>query len=203
MMQTNQSTASRNSDVLEEDDDATEISRSFSSGWIVGGPIQHSAFTFEINKSPGTSVQGLEENSVISTEINSPEHNIDNLWDELFRISSLPPLRENTSTLHALQEWEGYVEEVGEIDFVARLIDLTDKSKYEAEAVIPLDEISDDDAAKVSAGSIFRWVIGYEHNSAGTKRRVSQIIFRDLPVITGSDLIEGKEWANKVNQLFE
>ena len=140
---------------------------------------------------------------ISTSEINSSEQDIDNLLDGLFKISSPPPRRVNTSTLHALQEWEGYVEEVGEIDFVARLIDLTDESKYEAEAVIPLVEISDDDAAKVSAGSIFRWVIGYEHNSAGTKRRVSQIIFRDLPVITGSDLIEGKEWANKVNQLFE
>ena len=136
-------------------------------------------------------------------QINIPEQDIDNLLDRFFRINSPPPPRENTSTFHALQEWEGYVEEVREIDFVARLIDLTDESKSEAEGVIPLDEISDDDAAKVGPGSIFRWVIGYEHNSAGTKRRVSQIIFRDLPMITGSDLIEGKEWANKVNQLFE
>ena len=88
MMQTNRSTASRNSDVLEEHDDGTEISRSFSTGWIVDGSIQHSAYTFKINKSPGTSVQGLEENSVISTEINSPEQDIDNLLDGLFRISS-------------------------------------------------------------------------------------------------------------------
>ena len=78
-MQTNQSTALRNSDVLEEHDGTTEIYRSFSTGWFVDGSIQHSAYTFKIKKSPGTSVQGLKENSVISTEINNSEQDIDNL----------------------------------------------------------------------------------------------------------------------------
>ena len=43
-------------------------------------------------------------------------------------------------------------------------------------------------------GSVFRWVIGYERSPAGTKKRVSHIVFRDLPVIT-SDLRDGELWA--------
>ncbi|MDD9984879.1 MAG: hypothetical protein OXQ31_01260 [Spirochaetaceae bacterium] len=79
---------------------------------------------------------------------------------------------------------------------MARLVDLTNGSSHEEEeAIIPLDEISDDDAAKLREGAIFRWVIGYERTPAGTKKRVSQIVFRDIPRLTERDLQQGKEWA--------
>ncbi len=106
------------------------------------------------------------------------------------------PLPQPAATFHALQEWEGYVLEIGETDFVARLVDLTAGSaQEEEEAVIPLVELSDEDSAKMRPGSIFRWVIGYERTVAGTKRRVSQIVFRDLPAITRRDLRDGETWA--------
>ncbi len=56
-------------------------------------------------------------------------------------------------------------------------------------------ELSDEDSAKMRPGSIFRWVIGYERTAAGTKRRVSQIVFRDLPAITRMDLRHRETWA--------
>lgn len=120
---------------------------------------------------------------------------------DLSRIVDLPPpkvRRAPTVTLHALQEWEGYVVDVTEGDFVARLVDLTAGSSHEEEeAVIPLDEVAEQDAHKVGPGSIFRWVIGYERSAAGTKKRVSQIVFRDLPAITGTDLRDGEAWAQE------
>lgn len=101
-------------------------------------------------------------------------------------------------TLHAIQEWEGYVIEVGANDFVARLIDLTANSSHEEEeAVIPLEEISDSDVAELDIGSIFRWVIGYERSISGTKKRVSLIVFRDLPMITGTELRDSEAWAEE------
>ena len=107
----------------------------------------------------------------------------------------LPQLAPNSS-LHALQEWEGYVVEVGESEFVARLVDVTAGASHEGEeATFPRAELSDIDDAKLSDGSIFRWVIGYERSPAGTKKRVSQIVFRDLPAITKSDLRDGEAWA--------
>ena len=113
----------------------------------------------------------------------------------------LPPLRTRaapTATLHALQEWEGHVVEVGTSDFIARLADLTDDlADGEEEATIPLDEISDNDVAKMRVGSIFRWVIGYERSVSGSKKRVSHIVFRDLPAITKSDLRDGEAWARE------
>ena len=107
--------------------------------------------------------------------------------------------RAQAATLHALQEWEGHVLEVNETNFTARLIDLTAGASHEEEeAVIPLMEISDDDVKKMKIGSIFRWVIGYLHSPSGTKRRVSEFVFRDLPAFTESNLRDGETWADKV-----
>ena len=86
------------------------------------------------------------------------------------------------ASLHALQEWEGYVLEVGDTDFIARLVDMTAGASHEGEeAVIPRTELSEGEDAKMSAGSVFRWVIGYRWSPEGTKERVSRIVLRDLP----------------------
>lgn len=120
----------------------------------------------------------------------------------LSRIVTLPQPSARWSpsaTLHALQEWEGYVVEIGEDEFVARLVDLTAGMSYETdEATIPMEEISEHDAEKMSEGDIFRWVIGYERSASGTKRRVSQIVFRDLPRMTAADFEESRKWAERV-----
>ena len=68
----------------------------------------------------------------------------------------------------------------------------------EEEAIIPLTELSENDIGKMRDGSIFRWVIGYERSLSGTKKRVSQIVFRDLPAITPSDLRDGRTWARDI-----
>lgn len=122
----------------------------------------------------------------------------------LSRIVTLPQPRVRRSssvTLHALQEWEGYVVEIGEHEFVANLVDLTAGMSYATdEATIPMEEISEHDAEKMSEGDIFRWVIGYERSASGTKRRVSQIVFRDLPRMTAADFEEGRKWAERVSR---
>ncbi len=108
------------------------------------------------------------------------------------------------STFRALQEWEGYVVEIREDEFVARLVDLTAGKKYESEeAVIPMVEISDHDASRIAIGSIFRWVIGYERSPEGTRKRVSQIVFRDLPRMTEKDFADGREWAKGILAAFD
>ena len=106
-------------------------------------------------------------------------------------------------TFHALQEWEGYVIEIGEDDFTVRLLDLTAGSSHEEEeAVILLSEISEDDLKRLRLGSVFRWVIGYARSASGTKRRVSQVVFRELPVVTKQDIAEAEERARKTAQLW-
>lgn len=102
------------------------------------------------------------------------------------------------STLHALQEWEGYVLEIHGDEFVARLVDLTAGATHEEEeATIPLEELSAIDAAALREGGIFRWVIGYQLDPSGTKKRVSQIVFRDLPRLTEDDIQRGRAWARE------
>ena len=115
-----------------------------------------------------------------------------------------PPPLTAVIAFHALQEWEGYVLEVKEDEFVAALVDLTAGSSHEEEeAVIPLTELSEDDAARLLPGTIFRWVIGYERLHSGTKKRVSQIVIRDLPRITERNLQQGREWARETRRAFK
>ena len=110
---------------------------------------------------------------------------------------------EHTVMFQVLQEWEGYIIEIGEDDFTARLLDLTAESSHEEEeAVIPFSEISKDDLKHLRLGSIFRWIIGYEHTTSEAKQRVSQIVFRELPIVTKQDIAEAEEWAKKTAQVW-
>ncbi len=137
---------------------------------------------------------------------NQPESFGDSTWNNRVAapVLSLPPSPvSRMATFRALQEWEGYVVEIEDDAFVARLVDLTAGMSQESEeATIPLDEISDRDAANMEIGSIFRWVIGYERSPEGTRKRVSQIVFRDLPRMTDGDLHAGREWARKMVSAF-
>lgn len=109
----------------------------------------------------------------------------------------------DAATFIALQEWEGHVLEINGDEFVAALVDLTAGSSHEEEeAIIPLSEIADEDATALRVGAIFRWVIGYERSRSGTKKRVSQIVFRDLPRVTERDLQQGREWARETRRAF-
>ncbi len=144
-------------------------------------------------------VETALEHLPTSTEIDSDIGSVIDFPDLDQGLQTLPRI-----TFHALQEWEGYVIEIGEDDFTVRLLDLTAGALHEEEeAVIPLSEISEDDLKRLRLGSVFRWVIGYERSASGTKRRVSQIVFRDLPAMTKQDISEGEEWAKKVSQLWE
>ena len=100
---------------------------------------------------------------------------------------------------HTLQEWEGYVTEISETKSTARLIDLTAGETYEGkEADIPKEEVSDNDFDKIQIGSLFNWLVGYERSIAGTKKRVSMIVFRNLPAHTRTELKKGADWAQEV-----
>lgn len=103
-----------------------------------------------------------------------------------------------------LQEWEGYVVAIDQETFTARLVDITNKAfKDEEEVDLPLDDLEDSDRKKISPGAVFRWVIGYNRSSGGTKDRASRIILRDMPKWTKKEIEENQlkavEWANRLN----
>ena len=124
----------------------------------------------------------------------------------LVRVREWPKAAEDlprTVTFHARQEWEGHVVAINETDFTARLVDLTAGGAYEEEeADIPLEEISDSDAARLQVGSIFRWVIGFKRSALGQKERTSLIVFRDLPAMSRSDEQAGRAWAARIQAAF-
>ena len=111
--------------------------------------------------------------------------------------------RPRTTTFYARQEWEGYVVAIDGTEFTARLVDLTAGASYEEEeAQIPLEEVSEADAERMRIGSLFRWVVGIRRSPTGQKERVSLIVFRDLPAMSGRDEQAGKAWAAKIQAAF-
>ena len=108
----------------------------------------------------------------------------------LLRAPLLPerPSR-SIASYFALQEWEGYVTNVGAETFAAELVDMTRFANGASEhAEIPLDEIGSEERRELKVGSIFRWTIGYETLPSGQRRRVSQVVFRQLPRWSKADI---------------
>jgi hypothetical protein len=107
------------------------------------------------------------------------------------------------ATFVPLQEWEGYVVALTASNVVANLVDLTTGGERPSEqAEIPLEEFSEDDVKKLSAGRVFRWAIGYQRLPSGTKMRVSQFVVRDLPQWTRRELSEAKKEAAELADFF-
>jgi hypothetical protein len=122
---------------------------------------------------------------------------IDDAISAAFPSIAPPP----TISLQPLQEWEGYVTEIGPETFTGRLVDVTARRKTEEEmADFPICDLSDDDRELLAPGAIFRWVIGYQRSKGGTKRRVSQITFRRLPGWTRKDLARAKDTAAELSR---
>jgi len=103
------------------------------------------------------------------------------------------------SVLIPLQEWEGYVTAVRDDGFSAYLVDLTAGDELPSEeADISLDEVSDPDRRLLREGAVFRWTIGYEKSIGGTKKRISQIVFRRLPQWTKKEIKSADQAAKEL-----
>ena len=112
------------------------------------------------------------------------------------------------TSLVALAEWEGTVDNIGEELFTARLTEISSSRKsdnYEEEANFLIEDLSDSDIELLQIGAVFRWVIGYSRSVSGTKRRVSQIIMRRLPVWTKRDAkyskLEGERLSKSISTI--
>ncbi len=102
-----------------------------------------------------------------------------------------------------LQEWEGYVQSVGDNEFTASLFDITNKRNIEdEEADFFIDDLNEDDKSVLKPGAVFRWLIGYRW-IGGTKERISKIVFRRLPQWTDSDLQAVQEKAKHISSTIK
>jgi len=87
-----------------------------------------------------------------------------------------------------LQEWEGQVQEVGDVYFSARLVDLTRGEKEETEeSDLPIDDLVEADRTLLVPGAVFRWIIGYRWED-GEKERFTRVVIRRLPVWTEKEI---------------
>jgi hypothetical protein len=104
------------------------------------------------------------------------------------------------SSFEPIQEWEGYVLEVTESNFLARLLDLTSSKSIEHEEVcFSFDDVSsEDDLPLISVGSIFRWSVGYERRVSGSRHKISSVVFRRLPIWGVAEIEKAKAKAKSV-----
>ena len=149
-----------------------------------------------------------QKQSQIDTQENQPHSINDTVKQQSVDIDSLfphqpkiPPAR---STFTPLQEWEGYVTEIGDETFTARLIDLTaDSEQEEEEADFLILDLSDTDRQLLRPGAIFRWAIGYSIKRSGSKKRISSIVFRRLPAWTDREIKENRKKAELMAATFQ
>ena len=99
------------------------------------------------------------------------------------------------------QKWEGYVLELGEETFYARLICIEGEGP-DLEAEIELEAVNPTDRDLVQRGAYFYWSIGYLKRSSGTIRH-SLIRFRRLPPMTDADWAQAEAKADALMALFE
>ena len=103
-------------------------------------------------------------------------------------------------SFHPVQEWDGYVVEIYDDVFVARITDLTQVGPEDAQEVeIPIEELSDRNRQILEINRLFRWSIGYERTRGGQRKRVSKMIFRDLPAWTKKEIEDDR--AKSINLL--
>jgi hypothetical protein len=118
-------------------------------------------------------------------------------------VNATPVSWSRTSTFYALQEWEGYVDSVDGDQVIVRLVDLTAGERFASQKTsIPLEEFNDDDFLKLKPGSVFRWAIGYQRSGRGTKMRVSNIVFRELPRWTKSELNDADRESDQLSKFL-
>jgi hypothetical protein len=112
-------------------------------------------------------------------------------------VPSVPVPRE---FFRAMQKWEGYVTEVDQDTFRARLARVLGEGP-DQEAEIYTEEVDEADRALIQPGAVFYWSIGYLDRPSG-RVRASIIRFRRLPVWTKRELDSASAEADRLKGLL-
>ncbi|MDR1200511.1 MAG: hypothetical protein LBL58_02625 [Tannerellaceae bacterium] len=97
-------------------------------------------------------------------------------------IASTPNIQNYTTQV---QNWIGYIIEIKNDVFIAKLIDITDPTTNEY-AEFDFNEVSQEDLNRIRIGSIFYWSIGFEYKF-GQKTKFITLRFRRSPLFDNSD----------------
>ena len=96
------------------------------------------------------------------------------------------------------QNWIGYVTEIGETSFKARIEDANTKIGTYEDAEFDISDIEHEDKKMLSIGSAFYWSVGKEYRN-GTLSNQSILRFKRLPKINSADFDEAMDLANDLN----
>jgi hypothetical protein len=112
----------------------------------------------------------------------------------------LPRPRPTRERFNAMQKWEGFVIEVKDDTFFARLTPIIGEGP-DQEAEIYLSEVEPEDQPLIEPGAVFYWSIGYLDRPSG-RLRASVIRFRRLPIWTERELEAARAEAVKLKSLL-
>jgi len=100
----------------------------------------------------------------------------------------VPSIGQQSIKFQKLQEYEGEVLSIRALDFVARLVDLTDIGAQRLEAIFSIDEVSPSDEPLMREGAVFYWVIGFRDYPNGQRKTEHFLRFRRLPIWSKRDM---------------
>ena len=114
----------------------------------------------------------------------------------------IPPFPQSQEYFNVKQKWEGYVLEVGQDTFRARLVPIVGEDA-DLEAEIFLTDVEDSDQVLVEPGAVFYWSIGYAIKPSGNRYQASFIRFRRLPPLTKEKLEVARAKAKQLMNFFD
>jgi hypothetical protein len=115
-------------------------------------------------------------------------------------VLQMPRLPQVKEFFKAIQRWEGYVLDVTEDSFNARLVTIVGEGPTQ-EAEIPFEELEQEDRKLVEPGAVFYWSIGYLDRPSG-RLRTSLIRFRRLPAWTSHEIERARADAKELGVLL-
>lgn len=131
-----------------------------------------------------------------------PAVSIDQLLEKAYNPFVLIPSPQSTEFFKVIQKWEGYVTEVTEDSFWARLAVLVGE-EGDLDAEILLNAVDKEDLPLVTPGAVFYWSIGYKEDERARVTQASVIRFRRLPAWSGADQMRADVIEEKLKHLFD
>ena len=115
-----------------------------------------------------------------------------------------PAFPPHARSFNPIMEWEGYVESIGDEDFVVKMADVRSGKGLPSDlAIFSKEDLNEYDKDLLQEGAIVRWVLGMERLPSGQRRRVSELHFRRLPAHTAADFKRAKKEARELIQAID
>ena len=111
----------------------------------------------------------------------------------------------NATVTEVIAEWDGYVEEISDNSFVARMKGLKGDgvAGKDEEAEIPISDVDARDLGLLVVGAFFRLTIAYESKKIGGKRRFTTVQFRRLPAYTKREIEAAEQETDEIINGFQ